>query len=206
MSLHAHLHVHVHLHLWRHPKPTGHEGRCIGQTDVPVDRRRAKRLAHRIRAQALRHGWPRVIHTSPLQRCAAVGRILRGWGWRHHTHPAWAELHFGDWDGRAWADIPVDQVDAWVADFSGHRRPGGESLIDLVQRLRTLPALQAPALASADPVLVVAHAGVMQALHWCATQPTGWAGACPDARQWGRAPAYMAPLAVQLPAAAPRSP
>ena len=31
--------------LWRHPRPTGHEGRCIGRTDVPVDPRKARRLA-----------------------------------------------------------------------------------------------------------------------------------------------------------------
>ena len=64
------------MEAWRHPRPDGVAGRCIGHTDVPVDRRRAKRLAHRIRCAARREGWPKGVWTSPLRRCADVGRWL----------------------------------------------------------------------------------------------------------------------------------
>ena len=40
------------LSVWRHPQPVGAAGRCIGHTDLPVDARKAKRLAHRIRQAA----------------------------------------------------------------------------------------------------------------------------------------------------------
>ena len=54
--------------IWRHPKPIGAAGRCIGRTDLPVDPRRAKRLAHRIRQHARRHHLPHAVVTSPLRR------------------------------------------------------------------------------------------------------------------------------------------
>ena len=43
------------LTVWRHPRPEGVKGRCIGgRSDVPVHWRRAKRLARRIQAHARR--------------------------------------------------------------------------------------------------------------------------------------------------------
>lgn len=175
------------LHLWRHPRPRGAHGRCIGQTDLPVDRRKAKRLAHRIRQQARRHGWPREVHSSPLQRCALVGRILRRWGWRHHVHADWSEMNFGQWEGRRWADIPGEAVEAWVQDFAHHAPGQGESLVDLAGRVAR-GAQRGRALGDGGHMLVVAHAGVMQWLQWRHVHPAGW----PEAAQWPAAPRYLA--------------
>lgn len=164
--------------LWRHPRAMGAAGRCIGRTDLAVDPRRAKRLAHRLRAQARRQGLPRVVWTSPLQRCAQVGRWLRRWGWTHRIDPRLRELDFGDWDGRAWASIPREAVDAWVSDFAVHRPGGGESLSDLLERLRGFVEAQR----DAAPRLIVTHAGVMQALPWLARSGR------PSAAQWPAPP------------------
>ncbi|RZL33467.1 MAG: fructose-2,6-bisphosphatase, partial [Rubrivivax sp.] len=90
--------------IWRHPKPRGAEGRCIGgRTDLAVDPRKAKRLAHRIRANARRHALPREVVTSPLARAADVGRWLKRWGFRWRVDAALAEMDFGAWDGRGWS-------------------------------------------------------------------------------------------------------
>ncbi|MEY4764358.1 MAG: hypothetical protein RI907_1031 [Pseudomonadota bacterium] len=184
------------LHLWRHPLPQGHVGRCIGQTDLAVDRRRIKRLAHRVRQAARREGLPRVVHTSPLQRCRAVGRVLRAWGWRHHVHPDWAEMHFGEWDGRAWSDIPLPQIDAWCADFSHRAPPGGESLADLMRRLSLrLAALTAPPAEGRRTALVVTHGGCIQSLQWLLAHGAGpgeLPQAWPSAADWRAPVGYMA--------------
>jgi alpha-ribazole phosphatase len=174
------------LHAWRHPKPEGAQGRCIGQTDLPVDRRKAKRLAHRIRRAARQHRWPHVIHTSPLQRCASVGRQLKRWGWRHHLHADLSEMHFGAWDGLPWSAIGHAEVDAWCADFL-HARPGqGESLHAFFSRVEGWSARHVDA--SSAPCLIVAHAGCMQVWQWLSSQqawPTRPA-------QWLKPPAYGA--------------
>jgi alpha-ribazole phosphatase len=172
------------LWLWRHPRPSGAAGRCIGRTDLPVHARRAKRLAHRIRQAARRHALPAVVWTSPLQRCAAVGRMLARWGWVHHTDERLLELDFGAWDGQCWADIPWGQVRAWEADFCAHRPGGGEALASLAARVQAWRAEAAAGPAAAR--LVVAHAGVVNLL---ALGPA-WPGL--TAARWPRPPGYGA--------------
>ena len=146
------------LWLWRHPRPVGAAGRCIGRTDLPVDRRRAKRLAHRIRRTQRQHGLPAVVWTSPLRRCADVGRWLARWGWTHHIDRDLLELDFGRWDGQAWTQIAWAEVADWEADFAHHAPGGGEALTSLLQRCARWLGQAAP-----QPRLLVAHAGFINA-------------------------------------------
>ncbi|RTL29702.1 MAG: hypothetical protein EKK47_12435 [Burkholderiales bacterium] len=174
---------------WRHPEPIGHAGRCIGRTDLPVDRRKAKRLAHRIRQHARREGLARVVHTSPLQRCALVGRMLRSWGWRHHVHTALMEMDFGRWDGLPWASIPQSEVDAWCDDFLSARPGGGECLGDVFARVQSWRSTMR-ASGHPQPCIVVAHAGWMLTAQWLFTrsdrpsQPTQWPASPPYGACW----------------------
>ena len=121
------------LHAWRHPPARGAAGLCIGRTDLPVDPRRAKRQAHRMRRFARRQGLPRIVVTSPLARCREVGRWLARWGWQHRIAVDLLELDFGAWDGQPWAGVPREDFDAWCADFPHHRPGGGESVAALLQ-------------------------------------------------------------------------
>jgi alpha-ribazole phosphatase len=171
----------VTLWVWRHPRARGATGRCIGHTDLRVDARRAKHLAHRIRATARLHGMPNIVVTSPLQRCRAVGQCLRSWGWQHHVDPALVEMNFGTWDGRPWADITQVEVDTWCDDFLHLAPGGGESLHRLFLRVQ---AWQAPA----SGACVVGHAGWMLARRWLA-EGAPWPT---RAAQWPPAPAHGA--------------
>lgn len=146
------------LHAWRHPPVPAAAGRCIGRTDLAVDPRRAKRLAHRLRAFARRHGLPRLVVTSPLARCRAVGRWLARWGWQQRSDAALLELDFGCWDGQPWSAVPQADIDAWCADFVHHRPGGGESVGALLQRVRRFD----PGAAR----LVVTHGGWLSAAAW----------------------------------------
>jgi alpha-ribazole phosphatase len=157
--------------LFRHPKPIGADGRCIGsRSDLAVDRRKAKRIAHRVRALARRDGLAREVLTSPLRRCADVGRWLRRWGFMHRVDARLRELDFGAWDGRRWQEIAPAEVDAWVADFAAYRPGGGESLNEMIARLPR-----------PDCALVVTHGGVINLLR---------TGPHPSVASWPRAPRY----------------
>lgn len=165
---------------WRHPKPHGAAGRCIGaRSDLAVDPRRAKRLARRIQRTARVQGLPRLVVTSPAWRCVAVGRWLRRWGWIHHIDPALAELDFGAWDGLAWAAIAPAEIDAWCVDFPGHAPGGGETLAALLARA----AAWQPGAARA----IVTHGGWLLARRWAEAHRDGCA---PRAAEWPSAPAY----------------
>ncbi len=166
------------LHAWRHPRADGAADRCIGRTDLPVDPRRAKRLAHRIRAFARRQGLPAIVVTSPLARSRGVGRWLARWGWRHRVDAALSEVDFGVWDGRAWSAVPVAQIDTWCQDFAGYRPGGGESVGALLARVRAF-----------DPgpaCVLVTHGGWLSAAAWLA----GHGDALPDSARWPAAPRH----------------
>jgi alpha-ribazole phosphatase len=123
------------LWVWRHPKAQGAAGRCIGCTDLPVDPRRARRLAHRIRRVARQLQLPREVSVSPLRRCRDVGRWLRRWGWTFKVDARLLELDFGTWDGLDWSRVPWAEVEAWQADLLQQAPGGGESLARLAARV-----------------------------------------------------------------------
>ena len=164
---------------WRHPRPLRADGRCIGRTDVPVDPRRARRLARQIQRAARKHALPHEIWTSPLHRCAEVGRWLRRWGWVHRIDAALIEMDFGAWDGELWSMIARDEVEAWNQDFSGYAPGGGESL--------TAVLVRAAGWRVAGVKLIVAHAGWMRARRWneTATAPPDTAAEFPDGPAYG---------------------
>jgi alpha-ribazole phosphatase len=174
---------------WRHPRPEGADGRCVGSgIDLPVDRRRAKRLARRIQRAARRLQLPPIVVTSPLRRCADVGRWLRLWGWQHRIDPALAELHFGCWEGRRWDQIERQELDDWCADFCAYRPGGGESLDAMLERVGSWQG--------GDARVAVGHAGWLVARRWC--EEEGVEGRRPTPADWPRAPSYGSLYLVRM--------
>jgi alpha-ribazole phosphatase len=149
------------LWCWRHPRAQSAQGRCSGRTDLALDPRRAKRLAHQIRRTARQQGLPRVVWTSPLKRCQAVGRWLRRWGWRLHVDPALLEVDFGQWDGLLWSQIDAAAIGAWADDLLHHAPGGGESLHQLATRARAFAQARGQ---DPQPCLLVGHGGWINAL------------------------------------------
>jgi alpha-ribazole phosphatase len=170
------------VQIWRHPRPDNVVGRCIGHTDVGLDTRRAKRLARRIQRFARQQGAPKVIWTSPLLRCALVGKYLKRWGWQHHTDALLCEMHFGRWDGQSWSAVAKEEIDAWCADFANFAPAGGESLAVVMARCQQF--LEQPGAASR---WVVGHAGWMGAAQWLRAHP----GLLPQAQLWPAPARYM---------------
>ena len=172
----------VSLSVWRHARPRDVAGRCIGVTDVAVDRRKSKRLAHRIRAWARRNEVSPIVVTSELRRGADVGRWLARWGWRHRIDSRLSELDFGAWDGLRWDEIGAAPVDAWCAQFERHAPGGGESVAKLLERCAAFTGDPA----HGSTVCIVGHAGWISAALYL-RQP-GRVG--PQAGSWPAAVGY----------------
>lgn len=151
------------LHLIRHPKPVIAPGVCYGRHDCPAEGVAETGLALRVTLPA---GLP--LWSSPLIRCRALAEQL-------HAHPViddrLAEMHFGDWEGRRWDDIPRAELDAWAADVAGYAPPGGESPRDLQRR-----ALDFVASLDVPEAVIMTHAGVIRTLlaHWRGLPPERW--------------------------------
>jgi alpha-ribazole phosphatase len=141
------------LILIRHaPALTG--GRLCGRSDVAADCGDSRQIA----ALGAALGRPARIVTSPALRCRQTAAAL--WPGVATTEDAalW-EQDFGDWEGRALAELP-DLGTLPAAALADHRPPGGESFADLCARVQ--PALVRLA-AGAGPVAIVAHAGTVRA-------------------------------------------
>lgn len=151
------------LYIWRHPKPIAANGFCIGQTDISVDKRKIKRLANKIQRFVRFHQLPKVIWVSPLQRSLKVGEILAPHGFQYHVAPELAEMDFGGWDGRPWAQIPEQQIDDWCDHFADFAPKGGESLQQLFNRVENWLNEMAAQNRGQKPVLAVGHAGWINA-------------------------------------------
>jgi alpha-ribazole phosphatase len=69
------------------------------------------------------------------------------------------EMNFGEWEGRAWDDVPRPALDAWAKDVANYTPPGGESPKQVLQR-----ALAFFAENDSEEMVVVTHAGVIKLL------------------------------------------
>lgn len=143
------------LILIRHPRTLAAEGTCYGSRDLPPDPIELARVHAALQAAGLPGDAP--VFSSPLRRCAELARRLSP---APVFDPNLAEMDFGSWELRNWADIPRADVDAWAADLL-HYRPGdGESVLDVAHRVAT--ALGAIRRRAGERAVVICHAGTMR--------------------------------------------
>ncbi len=143
----------------RHPRPRVGSRICYGRLDVALAEPAATGAAAVIKAA----GEPieRII-TSPLSRAQDVARAVAAQtGAPLHTDDRLAEMDFGAWEGQAWSAIPRAEIDAWAADPLRYRPGGGESVADVLRRIRRAWTSVA---SSADTTLVLTHAGPIRCL------------------------------------------
>ncbi len=122
------------IFLIRHTTPAVARGICYGQTDLDITESFAEE------AEAIRKYLPFgpsgivAVYSSPLQRCSRLARHL----FPDHSPtllPQLMEVHCGKWEMRSWDELPKEEVEPWMADFVQVRIPGGESYLDLHQRV-----------------------------------------------------------------------
>lgn len=119
------------IYLIRHTTPAVAKGICYGQTDLDITDSFSEEAA------IIRQHLPDVmvaVHSSPLQRCHRLASHL----FPTHPivlHPELMEIHCGEWEMKGWDELPKDEVEPWMKDFVQIRIPGGESYLDLHQRV-----------------------------------------------------------------------
>jgi alpha-ribazole phosphatase len=146
--------------------------RYCGWSDVTLSRTgraQARWLAHQLAPVTLQ-----AIYCSDLSRAHETATLIAAR--QAHATPLrvselWRELNFGEWEGLTYDDI-ADQSQTphpFFIDPLHHAPPGGESLIDLLQRLgKALARLQAET--NAGDIAIVSHGGPIRALLCSALQ------------------------------------
>ncbi|HEY6096364.1 MAG TPA: alpha-ribazole phosphatase [Gallionellaceae bacterium] len=147
------------LYLVRHTRPLIEAGICYGQLDVGL----ADSFAAEAAAVAASLPTPQLILSSPLQRSHRLAAYLAQiYDCELRCDERLKEMHFGDWEGRAWNDIERSELEAWSADILNFTPPHGESALQLTQRVSAL--LDELAHLPLQRIALVAHGGSMRAV------------------------------------------
>jgi alpha-ribazole phosphatase len=145
------------IYLIRHTAPDVAKGICYGQADIDV------KATFFEEAAIIKKHLPQkigTIYSSPLQRCKKLAEHL----FMDHTihlHNHLQEINCGQWEMKAWDDLPREEIDEWMNDFVTVRIPGGESYEDLYERVKnTFLHIHK----KEGPVVIVAHGGVIRSI------------------------------------------
>lgn len=170
----------------RHGETAWNAGmRLQGHTDIGLNAR-GQWQAERV-AQALAEENIDAIYSSDLSRAHATAQAIA----QHNTsladktvatHIGLRERGFGTFEGQTYTQIAEDwpqESERWRSRDPHYAPPGGESLVQLRERVQTT----VDSLASqhvGEHIVLVAHGGVMDALYRLATQldlaaPRTWA-------------------------------
>jgi alpha-ribazole phosphatase len=155
------------LYLIRHARPDIGDGICYGSTDLPVAQQEHQRLLAALVSNLPKHV---PVFSSPLRRCRELATPLANALESGEViyDPRLAEMHFGAWEMRPWSEIPRDEVDAWAKDLHRYRPGGGESVLEMAQRVHAFYSeLRLRPCAGA---VVVCHAGTIRLLSACMRQ------------------------------------
>jgi alpha-ribazole phosphatase/probable phosphoglycerate mutase len=150
------------IYLVRHGQVEGfEEKRYNGQADVrltPEGEAQFGLLQMRLRKKTIH-----AVYSSDLSRCLEGARLLaRPFDLGPVAKPALRELHIGDWEGKTWQELQATYPEQWQArldDIVHYRVPGGESLLDMAERVRPV-IRELVAAHSGEDLFVVGHGGV----------------------------------------------
>ncbi|MDP3607610.1 MAG: alpha-ribazole phosphatase [Methylophilus sp.] len=147
------------LTLIRHTSLQIPTGVCYGQTDIDVAANFMQEATQT--KDKLKHLQFDAVFSSPLQRCVKLAQALAADNIRHDVRLK--ELHFGDWEMRAWDEIPRDVFDHWAQNYAELAPPNGETFQQLQMRgIAFIDEIQQQH--PTGHVLVVTHGGMVRAL------------------------------------------
>ena len=129
---------------------------------VPLSETGSAEAARIARRLAERH--PTVVQTSPIERAEATALAIANQSRVGVERiDALTEIDFGEWTGRAFADLIGDPAwDKWNRERATARPPGGESMAEA--QARVVAHLEEMARArDGETVVLVSHADVIRA-------------------------------------------
>lgn len=149
------------LFLIRHTKPDIPGNICYGQSDLNVlpsfksELKEVHSLLNEIKYSQ--------VFSSPLKRCQELARTLVSDGEGIILDDRLMEFNFGDWEMKSWDEIETTpEADNWFADYIKTPVPGGESFIQLLERVQNfIDDLKVNI--RDENVIIATHLGVIRA-------------------------------------------
>lgn len=150
--------------LIRHTTPAVEKGICYGQTDLDLADTYPVEL-EKVKKQVTTEFD--LIVSSPLKRCKALAEdLFRGRNILYEDRIR--EYDFGEWEMMSWDKIDRYLLEKWRANFVDIPAPGGESLMDMSNRIEEfLAELKSQ---NRKKVAFVTHSGVIRIISAIAEQ------------------------------------
>lgn len=142
--------------LIRHTTPAIEKGICYGQADLdladtyPVELEKVKQKVQ---------GEFELIVSSPLKRCRILAEDLFP-GQSIQYEDRIKEYDFGEWEMVPWNEMDKDLQEKWMANFVEIPAPGGESLMDMNNRIQEF--VDELKTRKYERVVFVTHSGVIR--------------------------------------------
>lgn len=143
------------LYIARHTSVDVPHGTCYGQTDVAL-RDTFPEEAEAVKRELEGLSFDKVF-TSPLSRCTKLAAFC---GYENAVREKRImEINFGEWEMKPFESITDPRIREWFNDFIHVRTTGGESFMDLYNRVTDFlnELKQEPY----DNVLLFAHGGIL---------------------------------------------
>lgn len=151
--------------LVRHTPVDLPDGTCYGRTDVGLAPGWEAAFAGTM-SKLPPDATPRIdgtngakLYSSPRSRCLRLAQTL---GLPVTTDERLGEYDFGEWELRAWAEIPRHEIRAWAKNLVHEPPPGGERLIDVARRAEAF-FTELTESATRDAI-VLTHGGIIRCL------------------------------------------
>lgn len=145
------------IYLIRHTTPDIPKGICYGQSDLSVAETFEEEMSNIIRylPDNIQN-----VYSSPLERCSKLAKALFP---KHaiQLKKELQELDFGLWEMQRWNDIPQLEIQPWMEDFVNVQVPGGESYLQLYERvIYCFDWITS----QATPAVIITHGGVLRSI------------------------------------------
>ena len=98
-----------------------------------------------------------VVYSSPALRCTELAKRITP---DFQTDNRLTELNFGEWEGKTWDTVDQVQLQLWMDDFVNVTVPGGESMVEMFERVKHF--WQELSSNPCQKTAVVTHAGVIR--------------------------------------------
>lgn len=148
------------VYLVRHPETEVSQGICYGNSDVLPTQEQLHAALMKVKV-SLKDFIPGIVYSSPLTRCTMLAEKLAGEK-EIIVDELIREVNFGKWEMVPWANIPKNEHEIWGSDFINNKIHGGESFIDVQNRV--ISFWNKIILPEHREIVVVAHAGVFRTL------------------------------------------
>lgn len=151
------------IYLIRHTETVAQKGICYGQADVDIKEPYID-IFQEIKDQLPTDA---IVYSSPLLRCKKMAEFISN---DITFDKRLMEMNFGNWELKAWNDIPLEEINPWMDNFVTVKVPNGESFEDLFQRVREFYSELLSK--KHDKIILICHDGVMRSIlsHFHKTQ------------------------------------